>query len=168
MTMKVTIVDRGLKAMVANVKANSGQFALDVGVHREQAEERTSINGESVSNADLALWHEFGNPKTNLPARPFLRTTMAENAAVYEKYLAQQFKLFLDSRQTLERAMANLGIVIVGDIRRKIIKGIPPALAATTLARKRRLGMPRPHVALYASGAMYNAIQARATRIKRK
>lgn len=157
MTFSVTKIDRGMKDFVAAIKGGPG--SLDVGVHRDKAHERDEAGGPT--NADIAKWMEFGDLERGRKPRSFLRSTLSENGAVYSKMMAREFKKYIHHKQTKDQAMEHLGLRIVADIRKKIIRGIAPSLKPATLQSKRRRGLPRPHVPLFATGAMYNAIEAR-------
>jgi hypothetical protein len=189
--MSVTVVHtvkhgESVKELFARIRKSPAHQALDVGVHSEDARRVASskspdsnVGGASngyatpppshtdpgpdgVTNAQLAAWHEFGAPLAGIPARSFLRSTMRLHSAKYRRMLGEKYKRFLHNVTYTERmALTEIGIEMVADIRKNILKGIHGVpLKAATVNAKRRAGLPRPRVALYASGALYNAIKA--------
>jgi len=142
-----------LDDVVARIKDAARNPALTVGVHREEAKKREEPGGPT--NADLALWHEFGTE--DVPARPFIRPVMASNRAVYAKLLTQYYK----SGKTPMECLKLLGMVIVSDMRKGLLRGVKPDLSEARIEAKREAGYPRPHTPLFATGALFNSIAAK-------
>jgi hypothetical protein len=59
-----------------------------------------------------------------------------------------------------------VGVEIKSDIQRAIMKGLPPPLKEETVASKKRRGLPRAKIALYATGKFFESIRMRITETK--
>lgn len=136
--------------------ASAKNSALTVGVHDNDASRMT---GDGVTNAQLALWHEYGTE--TVPARPVIRATLAENNKEYKRLGALLFKRYLrGEEESVESALAKLGIRIIRDMKVHARKNLLP-LADSTVAAKRRAGVPRPNAPLFATGAYMESIKAK-------
>jgi len=113
----------------------------------------------STDTTMIAQVHEYGT--RTAPKRSFLRDTMRLNRQKYDRILKTSAATMLRKGWDIQTALTQLGVVIVADVRKRIQRGIPPALKSATVASKRRKGYAKPHVALYATGALYNAIKAK-------
>jgi len=132
--------------------------SLTVGVHENEAH-RT--DGDGITNAQLAELHEFGSRDGHTPARPVIRSTLAANRRLYQELGAKLFKRYLNGHEeSVESALAKLGIRIVRDMKVYARKNLLP-LAASTIASKRRHGMPRPNAPLFGTGAYMESIKAK-------
>ncbi len=147
--MKVSIVDKGLGAVLARLISAASQ---DAGV------EAGSIGG-GKETATIARVHELG--LGNNPQRSYLRATVARHRVRYAELSRRAFGKYMDGDWTLAQALTALGVELQSDIKKAIIKSIAPALKLQTITRKRRLGMPRPRTALYATGKFYESIKFR-------
>lgn len=97
--------------------------------------------GSSITNAALAYIHDNGAPEANIPARPFMHPGI--DAARDD--IAAQFRkggkaALSGNHAGMENALHAAGIKAQASIRARITDGIPPALAASTLAARRRRG----------------------------
>jgi hypothetical protein len=149
--MRVSVVDKGLGAMFARVSVAHTDAGVEVGV----------IEAEDPETALIAKVHEHGSEKRKIPQRSFLRSTVARNRERYVQLAKRAYSKFLDGNWSLVQALNAVGHEIKADIRRTIIKGIPPDLKKATISSKRRRGLPRPRTALYATGKLYEAIKTR-------
>lgn len=155
----------GFEDLVEHVNVTKkSQQALTVGVHKEEsvrAREGESNDSATVqralTNVEIAQIHELG---LGVPKRPFLHGTFFANRAKYKKLSAETLRKFVHGDE-LSRGLLRMGQVMVSDVQRAIIKGVPPALATGTVKSKKRRGLPRAAVALYATGALFNAIKAK-------
>lgn len=146
--MKISIVDKGFGALLTKIEKNN-DVRSEIGV----------IDAEDPETAMIARVHELG--LGNNPQRSFMRATVAKNRQRYALLVKRAFAKFMDGDWTMFQAMRAVGEEIRSDIQQAIIKGVPPALKAATIASKRRRGLPRPRTALYASGKLYEAIKLR-------
>lgn len=100
--------------------------------------------------AQRAFWNEFGTLFT--PERSFLRATLRQHENKYVRLMAN----LLREGRTIEEALEYLGLVVVDDVNERINSNIEPPLAASTVAKKKKL--KAPYLALVATGEMQRAI----------
>lgn len=109
-----------------------------------------------ASNAVIGYVQETGDPRRNLPARPFLVPGVASIRGDVVAGLGNAGRLALDGKPAaVERQLAALGLLGQNAVRKRITDGIPPPLAASTVAgrlRRTRKGK-RLLAQLRASGA---------------
>lgn len=146
---EITVVDRGLAKILARCKNFPAQAEARVGV----------IAAADPETALIARVHEYG--LGTAPQRSFLRRTVERGKRRYAALSKRVFGEALEGLIDFERAISIVGIEIKADIQSAILKGIAPALKPATVARKRRLGMPRPKTALYATGKLFESIKMR-------
>jgi len=113
------------------------------GAAEHEAEHGAAANDEPLTNAELALVHEFGTDK--VPERSFIRAAFDAN---HERYFANMKKLVgavIDKKLTLRRAIGLVSSQMASDMRGLIRSGagIPPPNAPATVERK---GSSRPLV----------------------
>lgn len=90
--------------------------------------------------AYIAAIHEFGYAGNNIPARPFMRPTIAKKKQEWVKYLQGGFKRVANGQMTVNAVLAQMGAAIAGQINESIVSVTePPLKAATVAARKRKL-----------------------------
>lgn len=94
---------------------------------------------------EIAAIHEYGAPKANIPARPFMSTTFDENIKANKKLIIDMFQKVTKGTMTAAAALAAIGEINAGKIRKKITDIKSPAL-------KSRDGDP-----LVDTGALRNA-----------
>lgn len=95
---------------------------------------------DGTSVAQVAAVQEFGSPVQNIPARPFMRTTIAEKSDGWPRALA----LLLQQGRTFPEALEVLGMQISTEMRDTISALKTPELATSTKAAKRRKGSKYP------------------------
>ena len=151
MSGAVTEQDQGARDLLARVRALSGGRTVRVGVLADapKREEKPSARGKPSKKArirekvarraapsllEVAIIHEFGAGP--VPARSFIRATLDEKRAEILKLqvaLAQQVLL---GKLTPEQALGQLGAKVASMCQARIVAGIAPPLAASTLRRK--------------------------------
>lgn len=104
--------------------------------------------------ADIAAIHEYGAPRANIPARPFIGTTFRVRRAELVTVQARVASAILAGRLSAARAMEVLGMWLVGAIKETITKGDNFVPNATATIRKK--GSARP---LIDTGQMFNSIR---------
>jgi len=109
---------------------------------------------KSVLIAPYAAMMEFGT--RHIPARPFLRNTLAERQKEWVASIGQQIEQY--GVKDLEKALNDLGIQMTGDIKAKIMSGDFAPLSPKTIAAKERKGRPHPDLPLVDTASMVNAI----------
>lgn len=125
-------VDHGAQALLkAVVKASLGS-TLKVGI-LAKGEDAKKEASEGLTVADVATFHEFG---LGVPQRSFIRgwydDFLDRNKADFRALFRQVVYGKIDRATMWQR----LGLKWVADIQRRIVAGIAPGLAASTIARK--------------------------------
>lgn len=93
--------------------------------------------GALISVAGLAIVHEFGSEKQNIPARPFMRQTVKHTEAERPKKIAQFYRAVKRGRIKAKDALKALGVWYEGEIQRTIDRGNFAPLSPATIAQKR-------------------------------
>lgn len=128
-----------LKKMTRNVQTATG---VNVGVladakypvaYKNRVGHRISPMRTTTSVAQVAFWNEFGAPKAHVPARPFMRTTIAEKSPRWGDSLAYVLKA---SGYDAHRAFTSMGQGIQGQIKQTIANWSDPPNAALTVKIK--------------------------------
>lgn len=83
--------------------------------------------------AYVATVQEFGSPKQNIPARPFMRPTVAENKQGWIKQLGQGGKLVFAGKLQYSQMIGQFGMQAAGQVAETIASVTTPALGASTL-----------------------------------
>ena len=91
--------------------------------------------GSTLTVAQIAAVHEFGIPG-RIPMRSMLRATTELNAAKYTEALRKIGIGIAYGRIDLRRGLDLLGIMIKGDVQKRIAAGIPPPNAPSTIKAK--------------------------------
>ncbi|MBK8696053.1 MAG: hypothetical protein IPN17_28275 [Deltaproteobacteria bacterium] len=160
MSGRVTVQDHGAKAMLQRARELSGGRKVRVGVlgdapkreepvsqrgkHSPKARTRAKVarrtteaavgGREKYSLLQVAIVHEFGGG--HVPARSFIRATIDEKKAEIQAEQEKALRAVLAGTVTAEVALKRLGAFVVGLMQARIVAGIAPPLAASTLRRK--------------------------------
>lgn len=137
-----------------------GALELHVGIVGPAANELEE--GSEKTLADLGALHEFGSEvppgkRGHIPERSFIRSTLAKRRGDIARLVASEMRKILDGTRTPRAALEAIGIKVSNWIKKEVMQGegIPPPLAASTIARK---GSSRPlvdHGQLIAHGVSY-------------
>lgn len=96
-----------------------------------------ATNEDGVSVAEYAAYNEYGT--SEIPSRPFLRTTMAKNGEKYATMLGGALKGFASSggaSSPIRMAMLAVGREMETDVVLQIKSNMPPPNSPATQARK--------------------------------
>lgn len=83
---------------------------------------------------EVAIWNEFGT--MTIPARSFARDWASLHKKRFAKDLASAHAVIILGREDSERILGNLGRRYASSMKKRIVDGIPPPNAASTLAQK--------------------------------
>ncbi|MFW6086146.1 MAG: hypothetical protein ACODAG_02995 [Myxococcota bacterium] len=128
---KIKDVDRGYRELmrrmdrIAKVKPE-----VVVGIMGQSAYEQA---GDDATVLDIALFHELG---MGVPRRSWLRDWYDERLPANRKRIKKLARMVLKGELDERRALELFGVRAVASIRRRIRKGIPPALSEVTIERK--------------------------------
>ena len=94
--------------------------------------------GGHVTVAQIMTWHEYGDPKSGLRERSWLRKTMADRRDAIVKMQSKLGSLVLRGKLDAYRALDILGNYVAGEIKRAIIAGRVggPRLRPSTIKAK--------------------------------
>lgn len=68
----------------------------------------------------VGIVHEFGSPAANIPARPFLRTSIKENRRKYLGLFKMLARKMVDGKSDMETSLKKLGAIAAVDVQSKI------------------------------------------------
>lgn len=113
--------------------------------------------------AYVATINEFGCPEKNIPARPTVRPTIAEQQGNWRRLAAQGAKAILAGRYTVAQVLEGIGLQAVGDIKKTISKLTSPALKESTVKNRLRRRADRKTIGgltkpLVDTGRMLNSL----------
>lgn len=128
MSARVRVTDRGLRDLLKRLKGATGKVAVGV----LAADAGKDHGGTTLY--DVAAAHEFGT--RTIDQRSFLRETVDVNQKKILSFSEKQARLVVKGTITAEVALERVGVFVQGLIQERIAKGIPPALAQSTVARK--------------------------------
>lgn len=143
----------------------SGQAYVKAGVVGPEA---TAEHSKGLTNALLAMFMEFGTDSSNpfseqfasasggssggVPARSFIREPFAAHRKEYLAALLELVPKVMEGKMTTKRALDLIGLKMATDMKKAIVKGIPPPNAESTIAAK---GSSKP---LIDSGKLLSSI----------
>lgn len=128
--MPVQRTGKGLRDHMKRILDEVESKEVQVGFFESSAYE----DGTPV--AYVAAIQEFGYPEGNIPARPFIRPTVAEQREAWRKTLQQGFKAAINERITVMHMLEQFGMAAAGQVKITISKITDPPLSAATLAAR--------------------------------
>lgn len=145
-------VDHGYKKLVASIEG-LGSPIIEVGILESKADEADGKDGATL--IDVATWAEFGTETE--PARSFLRAFFDENQERCRTAIKILLQKVVAGTLTREQALDQFGLWAVGQIQKRIVAGIAPQNAPSTIEKK---GSDKP---LIDTGTMKSAISFKVT-----
>lgn len=135
--MSVTVTDNGVREMLARARALDA-LVVRVGILADTPKRtRTGQKGGKLSLVEVAFLHEFGAPAAKIPQRSFIRATVDKHAAEVKELQTSLAARVLKGTMSIEQAAGLLGAKLAAWCQNAISDGIPPALAPSTIARKK-------------------------------
>ena len=98
---------------------------------------KSNARSDELTNADLAMIHEFGSPAHNIPERSFLRKPLINNAEVVANLAKNAIGKFIAGEISLETALGYVGEEAKSISKVAVADGISPALKPATIKRKK-------------------------------
>jgi hypothetical protein len=146
----VTDKDLGFDRIMRDLETLGSGADVYVGIRQAKGEKPAglrkadgTVTNSDATIAEIATWNEFGvtvetddGDQVKIPERSFLRSTMDENVERYTDLMGRQLGQVIDGEQTPKGAFKILGAAGVRDVQMKIRKGVAPANAPSTIARK--------------------------------
>jgi hypothetical protein len=103
--------------------------------------------------AKIAMIHEYGAPRANIPERSFIRSTVAERKTEMQSVMARVVRALIAKQIDRTRALSLIGAWLQGAIKAQItVNGTFLPLAVATIRRK---GSDKP---LIDTGQLVNSI----------
>lgn len=135
MTMKVTKDDVG--KVLASIQRLVGQEVL-VGIPASEAE-RNDEDPQPINNAQLGYIHEYGSPKANIPARPFLEPGIEDQRESIGNHLQKAASSALNGDNgKLDAELNAAGLVAQAGARNRITSGDYEPLSPSTIRNRRK------------------------------
>lgn len=135
MSGKVTDRDRGAQALRERLRALSqSKRRVRVGVLVDAPKQGEA--SASTSLMDVALAHEFGAPQAGIPQRSFIRAGVDERRVEIDRLVRVLAVRVAKGQSAEEQALDLLGAKVAAWCQARIVAGIAPPLAESTLARK--------------------------------
>lgn len=131
MASSVRTVDRGASRLIQTVTSTGTLASVDVGVLEGKGGQTKGDGGPTV--AQIAEWAEFG---IGQPMRSWLRDWITQSQAEILRVQREEYRRVLVGQQTKAKALARLGVWIVGQIQARIASGIAPPNAESTIRQK--------------------------------
>lgn len=133
---------------IENVLKNSENVSLKVGFLKGLGEHPNSMEGQTI--IEIAFWNEYGTE--NIPARPFMRSTLNDEIDSYRKLLEVMLSRILRFESKPKQEIKKLGALVTSDIKQKITSLSDPANTERT---KQQKGSSNP---LIDSGTLRNSV----------
>jgi hypothetical protein len=140
------VITGGTKYKDALEKIASVRKAVKAGVPGNA----TTTDGKSI--AEYALFNELGTSR--MPARPFLRQTVAEKQTEWLEILAQKLNFKSIEKNNAEDALGLTGEMMMAHIKQTIQKGDFTPDAESTVKAKARRGKMEPNHPLIDTGQL--------------
>lgn len=123
----------------------------------------TSKYEDGTPVAYVATIQEYGVPEKGIPARPFMRPTIAEKQNEWKSIAQQGARAMLDGKASGDQVLEVIGLKAAGDIRKTIASITTPALKPATVAARLRGYKDKTTVGsltkpLVETGTMLNAV----------
>lgn len=129
--MNVKDTDKGYNELVRRIDA-IGRFHVLVGIL--EADGGKVYEDAALTVLEVAAIHEFGTD--TIPERSFLRGWFDSNIDRAREALRRLMVSVVEGKSTPERALAQFGAWLKGEIQKRMAEGIPPPLADVTIERK--------------------------------
>lgn len=133
--VKFKDTDKGLEALKARI-GKAAAARVSVGIHEAEGSLPDGDDGEATV-LDVASFNEFGGPDNNPPRRSFIADWADENSDEHKELLRRSAAAVVKGTlPSMTVALERLGLRFVGDVQKRIIAGIEPENAESTIAQK--------------------------------
>lgn len=150
---KTKVIDKGFKRIRRDLHKTDGS-TVDVGILKGVSGSDLAT-GTNFTVAEIAAVQEFGSRDGRIPERSFIRSVVDSNKVKYRSVLKSLIGDVLLGNLSVEKALAQFGERVVGDIKRKITSISSPPNAPSTIAGK---GFNNP---LIRTGTMRSRIKSK-------
>lgn len=105
----------------------------------DNGKKKVTLTPSNFTTASVGYIAEFGSIKKNIPARPIMTPTNAEQKEAWAKIVEFEIRKIFKGEQTLDGALEVLGLQVEGAYRKKIKSIMEPPLAESTVKARVRL-----------------------------
>ncbi len=152
--LKVVTHNGGVDGLGKRLR-QAGRNQLMVGIPQSEDPAR---DDSDVTNAEIGLIEEFGEPSLNIPARPSLVPGVQNAMPQVRTVLGASLKRYVEGDPTaIQDGLTTSGVLAVSSVKRKITQGPFVPLAPRTLADRKARGI-KGTKPLIATGQFRNAI----------
>ena len=160
-----TDVDKGYMELATTFQGKGAAVFVGIlrssGVYKPKAERSKSEANKSITMAQIGAIHEFGSKDGKIPQRSWLGAAVDSNSKAIQDFIEKLIVRILERKDVEKTALGKLGALVQKLAKARIRKGIPPALAASTLKHKG----PTKTTPLIDTGQLINSISFEVRRI---
>lgn len=134
----MTVVKDNTAKVLAAIQKLASQEVL-VGIPSTEAERSDDDQGAPLNNAQLGYIHEYGSPKANIPARPFLESGVEDQRASITNHLQTAAKAALNGQgEKVELSLNAAGLIASTGARNKLNSGEFAPLSPSTIRNRHK------------------------------
>lgn len=134
MPPRVIITKDRVNAVIGSITNLVGKHVL-VGIPEANANRQDDESTDHPTNAMLGYVHEFGSPRRNIPARPFLVPGVHKAADAYMPHLRGAASAALDAKPDVsDKELVAAGLIAEASAKREITTGDFVPLKPETVA----------------------------------
>lgn len=136
---RVRLDDRALRKLERELERRKNAHVM-VGVLASRGGGQKHPDSD-LSMVEIAAIHEFGSPAAHIPQRSFIRSAFEKRGVrgEFNRLARKLAKGIITGRLPVSQALGLLGEWGVAKVRARMAEGVPPPLAASTLAKRRRV-----------------------------
>ncbi len=123
--------DHGYKGLLNRVYGTATPPTIKVGI---LARDGDAEYDDGVSVLEVAVWNEFGTDR--IPERSFIRAWFDENRDRCRTAMRKMLEAVVTGKYTREQAVELVAQRFVGEIQKRMSRGIPPANVQSTIEAK--------------------------------
>lgn len=134
----MTVVKDNTAKVLAAIQKLASQEVL-VGIPATEAERNDDEPGAPLNNAQIGYIHEYGSPKANIPARPFLESGVEDQRASITNHLQAAAKAaFSGQGEKVDQSLNAAGLIASTGARNKLNSGEFAPLAPSTIRNRHK------------------------------
>lgn len=138
MNSRVIITKDKVNSVIGSITQLVGKQVL-VGIPEAETARQDDASTAHPTNADLGYIHEFGSPRANIPARPFLIPGVRKVLAQALSHLKGAVYATLDAKpEVADRELVTAGVIAESSAKREITTGDFVPLSPYTVANRYR------------------------------
>jgi len=134
MATKIIDKDNGYKKFMKEMLKFTKKPYVKIGLLSKKNQRENS----ELTNAEIAVIHEFGAPMARIPERSFLRSTFDEKNREWARITSEIVKKVDIRLMSTSEGLSLLGLTAVNDVKSKLRKG--PFVPLSPITIKRRTG----------------------------